>query len=101
MERLKNVISAAVAFLFLCSISHEKPAPTDLPRLFNKATQTWPNETCTSQNNKCLAVCKARTSADEQKSCNEDCAWPVTYCKTETGLYPWIRSKSVWVGQRE
>lgn len=99
--QMRRLLLAAV-LVAISAASYAQPALRDLPPRFERSTEAKPGETCTSQNNKCLNFCDTqRSGAEAVSGCRKDCNWRVDYCKNGTGLYPWLRSNSVWVGKRE
>jgi hypothetical protein len=73
--------------------------PRDAPttQSFNQTVVVMPEESCTSQNEQCMAFC-SRNNAGQ--TCSEDCALRIKYCK-QSGFYLRIGPPSVKVGKKE
>jgi hypothetical protein len=100
-QKIASAFSAMFLSLLLAGTVQAQPAPPTLPPAFSQDMTSLPEESCSSQNNKCLNICDRRPTESAQKSCIEDCDWRINYCRSESGVYPWRQGKSVWVGERK
>jgi hypothetical protein len=102
---MRQTVASAFGVMFfsllLAGTVQAQPAPPTLPAAFSQDMVSLPAESCSSQNNKCLNICDSRPTGSAQEACIEDCDWRINYCRNESGVYPWRRGKSVWVGERK